>query len=158
MARLQSIPTTRRSLAAAVVHKTPIGGSNGTRALDTVEDPDLEVTEIASCGGEMLKICGRRDPFCLRRDGTCRGSDGLLLVRHQMHEERGNCRGRSSSLYEIMQIATSAVRECRVVLCQGGAPSLLPPNLLLRGKERWLSVAFLRFRQRNSCTTVPQRQ
>ena len=29
---------------------------------------------------------------------------------HQMHEERGNCQGRSCSLYEFMQIVTSAVR------------------------------------------------
>ena len=71
---------------------TPLDGeSYGTRTLDTVEDADLEVAEIANCGGEMLKICGRRDPFCLRRDETCHGCDGLLLVRHQMDEERGNC-------------------------------------------------------------------
>ena len=60
-------------LTAAVVHKTlyAIGGSNGTRALDTVEDADLE-------GGRGSKL--RREDagehvadgtlFCSRRDGT----------------------------------------------------------------------------------------
>ena len=81
-------------LTAAVVHKTlyAIGGSNGTRALDTVEDADLEVAEAASCGGEMLENMWQTGPFSAHAaTGPCRGGDGPLLVCHQRHEERGNC-------------------------------------------------------------------
>ena len=67
---LQSMPTARRGLAAAVVHKTlyATGGSNGMKALDTVEDADLEVAETASCEERCWKTCGRQTH---EECGTC---------------------------------------------------------------------------------------
>ena len=122
MARLQSIPTARRSLAAAVVHKTlydAIGGSNGTRALDTVEDHDLEVAEIASCGGEMLNICGRRDLFCLRRDGTCRGTRSAVTVEGDRAVSMRLCRSRpQQSVNVALSFAKEALPLCfRQIYC-----------------------------------------
>ena len=78
--------------------------------------------------------CGWRDALCNqvscrghgwqailpRRPGVlCEGDEGTAEVRDQRRfppsasaarESSGNCRGRSSRLYEIMQIVTSAVR------------------------------------------------
>ena len=83
------ITASRRGLTAAVVHKTlyAIGGSNGTRALDTVEDSDLEVQRQQGAAGEMLENVRQTGPFSDHAaTGPCRGGDGPLLVCHQRHE------------------------------------------------------------------------
>ena len=51
-----------RSVAPDVPHH---GGSNGTRALGTVEDVDLEVAMEASCDGEMLENLVQTRPCLL---------------------------------------------------------------------------------------------
>ena len=56
-----------------------------------MEDADLEVAEAAICGGEMLENLWQTAFSAHAATGPCRGGDGLLLVCHQRHEERGNC-------------------------------------------------------------------
>ena len=76
------ITASKRGLTAAVVHKTlyAIGGSNGTKALDTVEDADLGVAEAANCGGVMLENMWQTGPFSDHvATGPCRGGDGRFL-------------------------------------------------------------------------------
>ena len=92
--------------------------------------------------GEMLSaaryaavgVVGRPLPHVVR-DAPCEGDEGIAEVREQhgyppsasaVRECGGNCRGRSSSPSEIMQIVTSAIRaiylpcvHCRGTLYRG---------------------------------------
>ena len=79
------------------------------------------------------------------RGVLCEGDEGTAEVREQhrfppsasaVRECSGNCRGRSGSLSEIMQIVTSAVRvmylacvQCRGTLHRGSAASCRPCNV-----------------------------
>ena len=72
-------------------------------------------------------VVGRPLPHVVR-DVLCEGDEGIAEVREQhryppsasaVRECGGNCRGRSSSLSEIMQIVTSAVRAIYLPVCGG---------------------------------------
>ena len=76
-----------------------------------------------------MGMVGRPFPHVVR-DVLCEGDEGIAEVRDQrrfppsasaVREGSGNCRGRSSSLSEIMKIVTSAVRAIRLarVQCRG---------------------------------------
>ena len=85
-----------------------------------------------------------RPLFHVVRDVLCEGDEGIAEVREQhryppsvsaIRECGGNCRGRSSSLSEVLQIVTSAVRaidlpcvRCRGTL-NGSAASWRPCNV-----------------------------
>ena len=113
-------------LAAAVVHKTlyAIGGSNGTRALDTVEVADLDSRNSKLRWSDAGKYVadGTHSAHLPRRDFVVAARDGFF-VRHQMHKE---CR------YLLTAIDEQS-RKCCIDFCQGTLPLLLPPNLYLCG-------------------------
>ena len=87
------------------------GGSNGTRALGTVEDADLEVAEATSCDGEMLENMWQTGPCLLTpRRGLAVAVMDRFLCAIRGTRSAVTVEGDRAVFLRFMQIVTSAVR------------------------------------------------